>query len=198
LAFGAGYGVSHVPNSRPGKRERLIASAADLLHRQGVRATTLAEIAQAADVPAGNVYYYFKTRDELVHAVIESQLAAVGALLAELDARPGPAARLKGLAESWTRNGPVIVEYGCPLGGLSYELNKQDGELGAQAARPLRALVEWAESQFAELGQPDPGALAVTFLSAIQGAALLANAFSDERLLEREIARIDAWVESLA
>jgi AcrR family transcriptional regulator len=59
---------------RPGKRERLIASAADLLHRQGVERTTLAEIAKAADVPPGNVYYYFKTRDELVHAVIESQV----------------------------------------------------------------------------------------------------------------------------
>jgi TetR/AcrR family transcriptional repressor of nem operon len=193
--------VSHVANStreRPGKRERLIASAADLLHRQGVRGTTLAEIAHAADVPPGNVYYYFKTREELVHAVIESQMEAVRALFAALDERPTPVARLRGLAESWTTNGPMVVAHGCPLGGLSYELNKQDGELGADAARPLGAIVEWAERQFAELGQPDAGALAVTFLAAIQGAALLANAFADERLLQREIRRIEAWVESLA
>jgi TetR/AcrR family transcriptional regulator, transcriptional repressor for nem operon len=184
--------------ARPGKRERLVASAADLLHRQGVERTTLAEIAHAADVPPGNVYYYFKTRDDLVHAVIEAQVQQVRALLARLDARSTPIARLKGLAESWTSNGPIIVEHGCPLGGLSYELNKHDAELGADAARPLRTLVEWAEGQFRELGQRNPGAVAVTFLSAIQGAALLANAFGDEQLLKREIRRIERWVDSLA
>jgi TetR/AcrR family transcriptional regulator, transcriptional repressor for nem operon len=184
--------------ARPGKRERLITSAADLLHRQGVERTTLAEIAHAADVPPGNVYYYFKTRDDLVHAVIEAQVQQVRALLARLDARSTPIARLKGLAESWTSNGPIIVEHGCPLGGLSYELNKHDAELGADAARPLRTLVEWAEGQFRELGQRNPGAVAVTFLSAIQGAALLANAFGDEQLLKREIRRIERWVDSLA
>jgi TetR/AcrR family transcriptional regulator, transcriptional repressor for nem operon len=184
--------------ARPGKRERLVASAADLLHRQGVERTTLAEIAHAADVPPGNVYYYFKTRDDLVHAVIEAQVQQVRALLARLDARSTPIARLKGLAESWTSNGPIIVEHGCPLGGLSYELNKHDAELGADAARPLRTIVEWAEGQFRELGQRNPGAVAVTFLAAIQGAALLANAFGDEQLLKREIRRIERWVDSLA
>jgi TetR/AcrR family transcriptional regulator, transcriptional repressor for nem operon len=184
--------------ARPGKRERLITSAADLLHRQGVERTTLAEIAHAADVPPGNVYYYFKTRDDLVHAVIEAQVQQVRALLARLDARSTPIARLKGLAESGTSNGPIIVEHGCPLGGLSYELNKHDAELGADAARPLRTIVEWAEGQFRELGQRNPGAVAVTFLSAIQGAALLANAFGDEQLLKREIRRIERWVDSLA
>jgi AcrR family transcriptional regulator len=183
---------------RPGKRERLVASAADLLHRQGVQRTTLAEIAHGADVPAGNVYYYFKTRDELVQAVIESQVQEVEALLAQLDARATPKARLKGLAETWTRNGPMIVEHGCPLGGLSYELHKHDAELGTDAARPLRTLLEWAERQFRELAQRNPRAVAVTFLSAIQGAALLANAFGDEQLLKQEIRRIERWVDSLA
>jgi TetR/AcrR family transcriptional repressor of nem operon len=186
------------PRERPGKRDRLVASAADLLHRQGVQRTTLAEIAHAADVPPGNVYYYFKTRDELVHAVIASQVQEVLGLLARLDARATPIARLKGLAESWTRNGPLIIEHGCPLGGLSYELNKHDAELGADAARPLRTILDWAERQFRELEQRNPRGVAVTFLSAIQGAALLANAFGDEQLLKREIRRIERWVESLA
>ena len=57
---------------RPGKRERLIAAAAELLHQQGVERTTLADIAKAADVPVGNVYYYFKTKDDVIAAVIEA------------------------------------------------------------------------------------------------------------------------------
>jgi TetR/AcrR family transcriptional regulator, transcriptional repressor for nem operon len=185
-------------NERPGKRERLVASAAELLHRQGVQRTTIAEIAEAADVPPGNVYYYFKTRDEIVHAVIEAQMQEVDALLGSLSKRSTPVARLKGLAESWTRNGPVIVEHGCPIGGLSYELNKDHDELGADAARPLRTILNWAAAQFRQLGQRNARAVAVTFLSGIQGAALLANAFGDEQLLKQEIRRIERWVESLA
>jgi AcrR family transcriptional regulator len=175
-----------------------VASAAELFHRRGADGPTLAEIADAADVPPGNVYYYFKTRDELVQAVIESRLEQVRGLLTRLDERPTPTARLKGLAESWTANGPLVVESGCPLGGLSHELGKTNPELRAEAARPLRTILDWAERQFRELKQRNAGALAVTFLGAIQGAALLANAFGDEQLLKQEIRRIERWVASLA
>jgi AcrR family transcriptional regulator len=45
------------PVTRPGKRERLVAAASELIYRRGVARTTLADIAQAADVPVGNVYF---------------------------------------------------------------------------------------------------------------------------------------------
>ena len=62
------------PEARPGKRERLLSAASALLYQQGVENTTLADIAHAADVPLGNVYYYFKTKDEIVTAVIEGHV----------------------------------------------------------------------------------------------------------------------------
>ena len=182
----------------PGKRERLVSSAATLLHHQGVQATTLAEIAEGADVPAGNVYYYFKTRDDLVRAVIESQSEMIRALLTHLDGRPTPKARLKGLAESWTRDGSEMVAHGCPLGGLCYELQKQEGGLGDDAAHALGTILEWMERQFRELEQRDARGAAVTFLAGIQGAILLANAFDDEKLLRKEIRRLERWVDELA
>lgn len=42
--------------------------------------TTLADIAQAADVQVGNLYYYFKTKDDIVAAIVRThadQLAAM-------------------------------------------------------------------------------------------------------------------------
>jgi AcrR family transcriptional regulator len=62
--------VTHSTTRAAGKRERLTTAAATVLHEQGVEKTTLADIARAADVPIGNVYYYFKTKDELVEAAI--------------------------------------------------------------------------------------------------------------------------------
>ena len=49
-----------------------MAAACRVLHEQGVERTTLADIALAADVPVGNVYYYFKTKDQLVEAAIKA------------------------------------------------------------------------------------------------------------------------------
>ena len=59
-----------VTQREQGKRERLVAGAREVIHRQGVENTTIADIALAAKVPVGNVYYYFKTKDELVAAAI--------------------------------------------------------------------------------------------------------------------------------
>src|SRR2546429_6063152 len=88
---------------RPGKRGRLIAAATQLLHRQGIERTTLADIASAADVPAGNVYYYFKTKDEVIAAVIDAHAQQTRATLALIDAHHrSPKGRLKALVRAFT------------------------------------------------------------------------------------------------
>ncbi len=82
----------------PGKRQRLAAAASQLLHQQGVEKTTLADIAQAADVPVGNVYYYFKTKDDIIAAVIEAHDRLARTALAAIDSsHRSPKSRLKAL-----------------------------------------------------------------------------------------------------
>src|SRR5436305_14609451 len=83
------------PTPKPGKRERLIAGARQVLHAQGVETTTLADIAAVAEVPVGNVYYYFKTKDELVAAAIGAHALDIETTLASLDRHRTPKARLK-------------------------------------------------------------------------------------------------------
>ncbi|GAA3114595.1 hypothetical protein GCM10020254_71350 [Streptomyces goshikiensis] len=61
-----------------------------MLHEQGVATTTLADIARAADVPVGNVYYYFKTKDQLVEAAIDAHAQHLRQLITVLDALPTP------------------------------------------------------------------------------------------------------------
>lgn len=172
-------------------------SAAELLHKQGVANTTLAEVAHAADVPPGNVYYYFKSRDELIQAVIDSHAQAVRTLLGSHERRPDPRERLKGLAHSWMDVADLVTAHGCPIGSLSLELNKHEDGLGDAAAHLFRLMLEWAEAQFRELGRPDPGADATTLIGGVQGAALLANALRDPQLLAAETRRIEDWIESL-
>src|SRR6476660_3750248 len=60
--------------AQPDKRTRLIETATKLAYGRGFRETSLADIAEAARVPVGNVYYYFKTKEELAEAVVERRL----------------------------------------------------------------------------------------------------------------------------
>lgn len=53
-------------------RDALIAAARDIMTDKGVEAATMLEIAERADVGAGTVYNYFKSKDELAIAVLEN------------------------------------------------------------------------------------------------------------------------------
>src|SRR3954452_4978967 len=104
---------------RNDKRERLISAAAELLHTQGVQRTTLADIARAADVPLGNVYYYFKTKDQLVEATGEAHRHRLTVLTGRLETLPDPATRLKALIVGWVEERETAARFGCPFGTLA-------------------------------------------------------------------------------
>jgi TetR/AcrR family transcriptional regulator, transcriptional repressor for nem operon len=182
---------------RGGKRERLVASATVLLHRQGVCRTTLADIAAAADVPLGNVYYYYKTKDELVDAVLERRTAEVRETLHAFGQKRTPQARLKALPQQWNAMSELVARYGCPLGGLCSELGKRPGSLEGKSEALFGLVIDWAEEQFRQLGRRDAHDLAFSLLARIQGAALLAQSFRDPDVLAREARMIDRWIDGL-
>lgn len=180
------------------KRQRLTAAAARVLHEQGVERTTLGDIAREADVPVGNVYYYFKTKDELVQAALSEHSTYLGELTGRLEQLADPRDRLKALIEGWVDQRDVAARYGCPTGTLAVELDKRtDGTLDAEAGAVIRQLLDWAERQFRELGLRDPDDLALTLVSAYQGMSLLANALRDPDIMTREGTRLLHWLDSL-
>lgn len=181
-----------------GKRERLVLSARDLLHRQGVQSTTLAEVASAADVPVGNVYYYFKTKDQLVEAVTDSWCDQFQAMIDSLESRRTPAARLKGLARSWVDMRDVAARYGCPIGSLASELDKHEDGLQRAVAELVGLVLDWEEKQFRAMGRKDARELAHTLFAGVQGASLLANTLRDPDIMTRQVRRLERWIDSLA
>ncbi|MEU2658709.1 helix-turn-helix domain-containing protein [Streptomyces sp. NPDC007325] len=180
------------------KRRRLTAAAAVVLHEQGVERTTLADIAREADVPVGNVYYYFKTKDELVRAALAAHSAHLDELTAHLEEFEDPRARLKALIEGWIAQRDTAARRGCPTGTLAVELDKRtDGTLDAEVGAVVRRLLDWAADQFRALGLPDPEGLALTLVSGYQGMSLLANALRDPDVMTREGTRLLSWLDSL-
>ena len=180
------------------KRTRLIEAAHKLIHQQGFRQTTLADIAQESGVPLGNVYYYFKTKEDLGHALIEYRTEGVCGQFSEWDKLPDPKKRILAAIKSVTGNREVLAQSGCPIGSLCQELHKDRGPLAEKSASMFAAMLEWLETQFRLLGMGKESAdHALHLLSALQGASLLTNAFNDPALMLREAARLTQWVKAL-
>lgn len=180
------------------KRIRLIEAAMVLIHQHGFNLTTLAYIAQEADVPLGNVYYYFKTKEAIGEAVIERHAAGCIELLNQLNEHTDPMARLFAFIEYTPEQIEHTARYGCPIGGLCQELAKQGGSLADQAAKLLNDVLEWSATQFKAMGLAEKAKeLAVHYLSAIQGMHLLTHTFKDPKITTREVQVIKDWLKQL-
>lgn len=180
------------------KRMRLIEAANRLIHQQGFNQTTLADIARESEVPLGNVYYYFKTKEEIGSALIEHRANFYRGLIESWNRLPGPKQRLVALIEMVSGERETLARSGCPIGSLCQELHKDGGPLADKSASLMAALLSWTEQQFRELGKgkeaPD---LALHLVSVLQGASLLTHTFRQPDLIARETARLKNWIDGL-
>ncbi|MFJ4655513.1 TetR/AcrR family transcriptional regulator [Nocardia sp. NPDC088792] len=183
---------------KAGKRERLADAAAQVFHEQGVEKTTIADIARAADVPVGNVYYYFKTKDQLVQAAIGAHAHTAQEIIAALEQYDAPAERLRALVRGWVDQRETVARFGCPSGTLATELDKRADGLDTELADVMRGLLDWIQAQFTAMGRDDARELAVALLAAYQGISLLTNTFRDPDMMAAEGRRLEAWIDSLA
>lgn len=180
------------------KRVRLIEAAKVLIHQQGFNLTTLADIAQEADVPLGNVYYYFKTKEAIGEAVIERRAIEYTEMIAKLDENPDAYSRLQALINLGTEDLELVARYGCPVGGLCQELGKQGGPLADQAAKLLHELLTWTIKQFQALGFGEKAKEhALNLIANIQGMHLLTHTFKDPALSHTQTKTVMAWFENL-
>lgn len=180
------------------KRSRLVAAASSLVHERGFKHTSLADIAQAAAVPLGNVYYYFKTKEELGKAVIAARAQHYEQMRAQWETLRDPRARLRAFIRMTHDNRKLLARSGCPIGSLCQELHKDGGLLADDAAAMFTTMLEWLTTQFRALGKGrESSDLALHLLSALEGASLLTHAFHSPETMTRETRRLNKWLATL-
>jgi AcrR family transcriptional regulator len=184
--------------SKTDNRTRLLQAAEKVTYRHGFGNTALADIAKEARVPLGNIYYYFKTKDEIGDAIVEQRVSRFRKLLKELDKADSPNERLCGFVQIKIDNREGLARSGCPVGTLCSELHKHGGAVAKKATILFTEALAWMEAQFKALGK---GAysrgLAVHLLSALQGVSVLAHTFHDPGMVTSEAARLKEWIRSL-
>jgi len=182
------------------KRSRLVDAANDLIYEQTFNATTLADIAAKASVPLGNVYYYFKTKDDILKAVVQKKSTALQALFADWETISSPKDRILAFIQHAINQAETTARFGCDMGSLCQELAKNSGELSQLSAELMHRTLEWTTNQFKALGKnPETAdALAKYLVSSLQGVSLLTLTFKDPALLARESKTLAYWLEQYA
>src|ERR1700687_6220126 len=98
------------------KRSRLVSAAVGLAYQNGFGATSLDDIAREAKVPLGNVYYYFKTKDEIGEAIVELRLAQVSAQRQRREEAQAAKDRLCACVQGVFENKDGLAQLGCSVG----------------------------------------------------------------------------------
>jgi len=179
-------------------REQIVRVADRLFYEHGFEGTSFADIAKHVGLSRGNFYYHFKTKDEILAAVIEYRAANTRVMLDawERDSA-SPVDRIHSFVHILIMNRTKIMAYGCPVGTLCNELAKLEHAAKEDAARLFTLFRDWLSRQFATLGrETDADALALHVLMRSQGVAALATAFRDEAFIRREVADMHAWLHA--
>lgn len=187
-----------MPKLKADNRTRLLQAAEKVTYRQGFGNTALADIAEEAKIPLGNVYYYFQTKDQIGNAIVELRVSRFRRLLQELDKADSPKERLCGFVQIKINNRETLARSGCPVGTLCSELHKHGGAVAKKSTVLFAEALAWMEAQFKALGKgADSRGLAVHLLSATQGVSVLAHTFHDPGMVEMEAARLKEWIRDL-
>lgn len=183
---------------RNDKRERLVEAADKLIYEQTFHTTTLADIAKLADVPLGNVYYYFKTKEAIIDAVLQKRTNEWRSLFQQWEQIPDIKQRLAALLEHNVTQSETLARFGCVIGSLCQELGKQGGILANAAAKLMSDILKWIETQFNEMGKGERSSqLATYFLSGIQGMNLLTLTFKEPQFMQRQSQSLQEWLATL-
>lgn len=110
-------------------KERILKAGAQIVQDKGFSGAGLAEILNAADVPKGSFYYYFKSKEDFGLCLIDyfaARLKEMRAAFAK-DVESSSIGRIRSImkrqAESFQKND---FKGGCPIGNLAQEMGDQN------------------------------------------------------------------------
>lgn len=181
-------------------RKKIVSTADELFYRQGFNHTSFADISKAVGISRGNFYYHFKTKDDILAAVLEQRKAAIEQMLAGWNTEyPEPLDRLIAFVDIIAQSQESIVNYGCPIGTACSELVKLKNINYNDANEMIALFRAWLTEQIEPLGYQHNKAdqLAMHILTCTQGISVIGLAFKDADYILREVEDLKQWIRGL-
>ena len=162
-------------------KSRIIRAAAELFHKQGLHATSPDEVIDASETGKGQFYYYFKSKEGLVHEVLMWHLEAIqdGSSPINYDIKS-----LQDLEEWFYSHIEFQKRYGmtrgCPFGTAANEVTEDEETARQDLAlifdtinSRLAAFFSREKAQHRLVRDTSDRVLADFCIAAIQGAMLI-------------------------
>ena len=177
----------------PPTRKRIVEAALYLFWLQGYAATGVSDILDRARANSGSFYYFFKTKEALLLAVLETYIqllmpAVMNPVFSEIR---DPVERIFGIMGFYRQNLLATgCTYGCPIGRLALELDPENAPAHALIAQNFTAWREAVEACVLDAGIPQAGDVAAFVLTVMEGAVMQSRAY-------RSLEPYDACVRQL-
>ncbi len=176
-------------------RQRILRAAGDLFHAQGVAATSPDQVIEASETGKGQFYHYFKSKEGLVHAVLQNYLEEIhaGRNPAHFEIRSWKDIERWFLAHLELQKSFGMTR-GCPFGTIGNgvtekdELARQDLNLIFETMKGNLAGFFIREKALGRLAKDaDADQLADFCIAAVQGAMLMGKIKRSSRTVETTI-----------
>jgi TetR/AcrR family transcriptional repressor of nem operon len=194
--------------SRNGRatREAIVLAATRLMCVRGYNGTSLDDVLRESGVGKGNFYYYFKSKEDLGHAILDEVIVAfleqtLAPCFAEAE-RPRLAqirCFLGRLVEAQRERNGVG---GCPLGTLASELSDVHEGFRARLATVFAAWSERLQRALTEARERGevtdacrPEAAARFLVASLEGAILLTKVKKDIAVMEQCVDELGRYLE---
>ncbi len=174
-------------------RLRIIRTAADLFHKQGAHATSPDEIIEASRTGKGQFYHYFKSKEGLIHEVLQAHLEAIRNATAPVEYR---ISSWKGLERWFLAHVELQKSFGmtrgCPFGTIGNEVTESD-ELVRQ---DLSLIFEVMKNKLAAFFLQEKSRGRLRCIASIQGGMLVGKIKRSSETVERTVQEALAHVKS--
>ena len=95
-------------------KNKIVESARRLFKYQGYKSTTMDDICRESGVKRGNLYFYFRSKEELAHAAIDDALHTESPFLEEIMGEEGdPLKKVERMLDGMVDH---IIDRGCQGG----------------------------------------------------------------------------------
>ena len=187
-------------------KEQVLSHAAALIREKGFRSTSIADVLERAGIQKGSFYYYFPSKEDLGHAVLDRWIAEFQPVRDGLAAEEGPppleriTSCLDMFVEAIHANG---CRGGCVFGNLALELADVHEGFRLRLAESFRglsatfaALIEKARKAGEVRPDTDCATLGTFITACVEGGILLAKVQKSTEPLEATVRAAKAHLAS--
>jgi TetR/AcrR family transcriptional regulator, transcriptional repressor for nem operon len=171
------------PSRKEATHERIVDAAARAIRRSGYSGTGVADIMKDAGLTHGGFYAHFDSREAMLAEAADRAGAESVATLERLAASAPPEKALQTLMRAYLSKEHLQgVESGCPMAALGSEMPRQAPEVRRAATRRIKEAIDLVARQLPDWGKPGTHEKALSTLSTMVGALVLARAVDDPKL----------------